>query len=180
VALTSIASESRRRRTHPSYPNTEATMRAVRPSSWHTRHTGAIIKGQRGETKGHAGVRRAPSRTRVPSSAGRRGGGRRPAPSGLWGNGARRALPRRRGRPKQQRRRRRRRPREAHAAAHLRIVPVDVASTLDQPPELRLVAVLCGLPHGLAHRVAHRVRRALQAFARSATCGFGGARAAPR
>jgi hypothetical protein len=47
VALTSVASESRRSRTHPSYPNTEATMRAVRPSSWHTRHTGAIIKGQR-------------------------------------------------------------------------------------------------------------------------------------
>ena len=45
------------------------------------------------------------------------------------------------------------RPREAHAAAHLRIVPVDAPSTLDQPPELRLLALPCGLPHGLAHRV---------------------------
>ena len=66
------------------------------------------------------------------------------------------------------------RPREAHAAAHLRIVPVDAPSTLDQPPELRLIAVLCGLPHGLVHRVAHCARRALQAFARSDSCAFGG------
>jgi hypothetical protein len=80
------------------------------------------------------------------ATLGRRGG-KRPAPPGLWGDGARRALPRRRGRLKQQRRRRRgrARPREAHAAAHLWIVPVDVPSTLDQPPELRLVAVVCGL-----------------------------------
>ena len=67
-------------------------------------------------------------------------------------------------------------PREAHAAAHLRIVPVDAPSTLDQPPELRLLAVLCGLPHVLVHRVAHCARRALQAFARSDSCAFGGAR----
>ena len=66
------------------------------------------------------------------------------------------------------------RPREAHAAAHLRIVPVDAPSTLDQPPELRLIAVLCGLIHGLVHRVAHCARRALQAFARSDSCAFGG------
>ena len=79
-------------------------------------------------------------------------------------------------RRKQQRRRGRGRPREAHAAAHhIRIVPVDVPSKADQPRELRLFAVLCGLVHGLAHRVAHRVRRALQAFARSDTCAFGGA-----
>ena len=66
------------------------------------------------------------------------------------------------------------RPREAHAAAHLRIVPVDAPSTLDQPPELRLLAVVCGLIHGLVHRVAHCARRALQAFARSDSCAFGG------
>ena len=66
------------------------------------------------------------------------------------------------------------RPREAHAAAHLRIVPVDAPSTPDQPPELRLIAVLCGLIHGLVHRVAHCARRALQAFARSDSCAFGG------
>jgi hypothetical protein len=63
-----------------------------------------------------------------------------------------------------------------HAAAHLRIAPVDAPSKADQPPELRLLAGACGLPHGPAHRVAHRVRRALQAFARSDTCGLGGAR----
>ena len=119
------------------------------------------------------GARRTTSDACVPRSAGRRGG-KRPAPPGLWGDGARRALPRRRGRQKQQRRRRRVRPREAHAAAHLRIVPVDAPSTLDQPPELRLVAVICGLEHGLARRVAHRVRRALQARTRLDTCGFGG------
>jgi len=89
--------------------------------------------------------------------------------------GTRRRLGRARRR-KQQRRRGRGRPREAHAAAHIiRIVPVDVPSKADQPRELRLVAVLSGLEHGLAHRVAHRVRRALQAFARSDTCAFGGA-----
>ncbi len=42
------------------------------------------------------------------------------------------------------------------------MVPVDVPSKADQPPELRLVAALCGLPHGLAHRVAHRVPRLVQ------------------
>jgi len=88
--------------------------------------------------------------------------GVRRAPAVQLGCGERRRVGRaRRGRPKKQWRRRRRRPREAHAAAHLRIVPVDVPSKVDQPPELRLVAVPCGLPHGLAHRVAHRVRRAL-------------------
>ena len=88
--------------------------------------------------------------------------------------GTRRRLGRARRR-KQQRRRGRGRPREAHAAAHPRIAPVDVPSKADQPRELRLLAVPCGLVHGLAHRVAHRVRRALQAFARSDTCAFGGA-----
>ena len=71
---------------------------------------------------------------------------------------------------------RRGRPREAHAAAHRRIVPVDAPSKADQPLELRLVVVPCSLVHGLAHRVAHRARRALRA--RSDTCGFGGTRAA--
>ena len=71
---------------------------------------------------------------------------------------------------------RRGRPREAHAAAHRRIVPVDVPSKADQPLELRHVVVACSLEHGLAHRVAHRARRALRA--RSDTCGFGGTRAA--
>ena len=66
------------------------------------------------------------------------------------------------------------RPREAHAAAHLRIVPVDAPSTLDQPPELRLLAPACGIIHGLVHRVAQCARRALQAFARSDSCAFGG------
>ena len=78
----------------------------------------------------HAGVRRAPC------SCGEDG-----AVSGGRGGGDRR-----------QRRRRRGRPCEAHAAAHLRIVPVDAPPKADQPPELRLVAVPCGLVHGLAHR----------------------------
>jgi hypothetical protein len=52
-----FAPDARRSRTHPSCPNTEAHIRAVYPSWTHTR---AIIKGQRGETNGHAGVRRAP------------------------------------------------------------------------------------------------------------------------
>ena len=126
------------------------------------------------------GARHA-TRTRVPSSAGRRGGGtasaaaRRAASCGEMAPCRTSAVSATR-RPKHQRRRRRGRPREAHAAAHLRIVPVDAPSKADQPPELRLLAVLCGLVHGLAHRDAHRVRRALQAFARSDTCGFGGAR----
>jgi len=49
-----------------------------------------------------------------------------------------------------------------------RMVPVHAPSKADHPPELRLVAVACGLvhglvaaacglAHGLAHRVAHRV-----------------------
>ena len=100
----------------------------------------------------HAGVRRAPC------SCGEDG-----AVSGGRGGGDRRQMRRRRGRPC-----------EAHAAAHTRIVPVDAFSTLDQPPELRLVAHLRGFPHFLSHRVARRVRRAYQAFARSATCAFGG------
>ena len=109
----------------------------------------------------------------MPSSAGRRGGSAASAAArGTAGCGDRRRLGRARRR-KQQRRRGRGRPREAHAAAH-RIAPVDVPSKADQPRELRLVAVLSGLEHGLAHRVAHRVRRALQDFARSDTCAFGG------
>jgi hypothetical protein len=69
--------------------------------------------------------------------------------------GTRRRLGRARRR-KQQRRRGRGRPREAHAAAHrIRIVPVDVPSKADQPRELRLLAVLCGLEHGLAHAGTH-------------------------
>ena len=112
----------------------------------------------------------------MPSSACRRGGGEANAEarraSWLWGSGAGyvSVAPTVDGRQQWPRPR----PREAHAAAHLRIVPVDAPSTLDQPPELRLIAVLCGLPHGLVHRVAHCARRALQAFARSDSCAFGG------
>jgi hypothetical protein len=63
--------------------------------------------------------------------------------------GTRRRLGRARRR-KHQRRRGRGRPREARAAAHIiRIVPVDVPSKADQPRELRLLAVPCGLVHGL-------------------------------
>ena len=135
----------------------------------------AITRGAWASTRG-CGARHA-TRTRVPSSAGRRGGGAASAAArGTASSGDRRRLGRARRR-KQQRRRGRGRPREAHAAAHpIRIVPVDVPSKADQPRELRLVAVICGLVHGLAHRVAHRVRRALQAFSRSDTCGLGGAR----
>jgi len=125
VALTSMASEARRSRTHPSCLSFVAFMRAVDPSSW--THTRAILKGQRGETNGRA--RRGAARA-VQLGCGEDG-----AVSGGRGGGDRR-----------QRRRRRGRPREAHAAAHLRIVPVDVPSKADQPPELRLVPVLCGLP----------------------------------
>jgi hypothetical protein len=99
----------------------------------------------------HAGVRRAPCSWAVGKMA--------PCRAGAAG-------------ATEDRRRRRGRPREAHAAAHLRIVPVDVRSKAYQPPELRLVT--CGLPHGLAHRVAHRVRRAYQAFARSSPADSGG------
>jgi hypothetical protein len=53
-----VAPDLRRSRTHPSCPFFEAIIRAVSPQSW--THTRAILKGQRGETKGHAGVRRAP------------------------------------------------------------------------------------------------------------------------
>jgi hypothetical protein len=88
----------------------------------------------------HAGVRRAPCDEDACAKLGGCAAAR-----GTAGCGDRRRLGRARRR-KQQRRRGRGRPREAHAAAHLiRIVPVDVASTLDQPRELRLVAVLCGL-----------------------------------
>ena len=112
----------------------------------------------------------------MPSSACRRGGGEanaeaRRAARLVWGDGVVSGDASVAG-AKQQRPQWR--PREAHAAAHLRIVPVDAPSTLDQPPELRLLAVPCGHVHFLAHRVAHRARRALQAFARSDSCAFGG------
>jgi hypothetical protein len=176
LALTSIASASRRRRTHPSCPLHEALIKAVVPLCGKRCTRGVIecqsTRGAWASTRG-CGARHA-TRTRVPSSAGRRGGG-----AVQRAVGTRRRLGRARRR-KQQRRRGRGRPREAHAAAHfIRIVPVDVPSKADQPRELRLFAVLSGLEHGLAHRVAHRVRRALQAFARSDTCAFGGVRAAP-
>jgi hypothetical protein len=117
----------------------------------------------------------------LPSSAGRRVGGTASAAASRAASCGEMAPCRASAvsvamRPKHQTRRRRGRPREAHAAAHIRMVPVDAPSKADQPPELRLLAVPCGLEHGLAHRVAHRVCRALQAFARSDTCGFGGAR----
>jgi hypothetical protein len=123
-----MAPDAMRSRTHPSYPFAEATIRAVSPECW--THTRAILKGPRGETNGRArgGAARA-----VQLGCGEHG-----AVSGGRGGGDRR-----------QRRRRRGRPREAHAAAHLRIVPVDVSSKADQPPELRLVAVVCGLPQFL-------------------------------
>jgi hypothetical protein len=113
-----------RSRTHPSCPCNEASIRAVSPSSW--THTRAILKGQRGETNGRA-----------------RGGAARAVQLGCGEDGA--VSGGRGGGDRRQRRRRRGRPREAHAAVHLRIVPVDAPSKADQPPELRLVAVLCGL-----------------------------------
>ena len=113
------------------------------------------------------------SRRRVPSSACRRGGGEANAEarraSWLWGSGSGHVSVAPTGDGRQQWPRPR--PREAHAAAHLRIVPVDAPSTPDQPPELRLIAVPCGLIHGLVHRVAHC---ALQTFARLDSCAFGG------
>ena len=94
----------------------------------------------------HAGVRRAPCDEDACAKLGGAAGWRRSLQRAV---GTRRRLGRARRR-KQQRRRGRGRPREAHAAAHpIRIVPVDVPSTLDQPPELRLVAVPCGLPQFL-------------------------------
>ena len=85
-------------------------------------------------------------------------------------------LCRRRRRPKPTEAKRRGRPRKAHAAAHIRMVIVDVPSSVDQPLELRLLVLVYSMPHIHAHRVAHRARRALRA--RSDTCGFGGTRAA--
>ena len=123
-------------------------MRAVNPLCGKCSARGVIecqsTRGAWASTRG-CGARHA-TRTRVPSSAGRRGGGAASAAArGAAGCGGRRRLGRARRR-KQQRRRGRGRPREAHAAAHLiRIVPVDVPSKADQPRELRLVAVLCGL-----------------------------------
>ena len=101
-------------------------------------------------SKGACGAPRT-SRRRVPSSACGRGGGEanaeaRRAARLVWGDGVV-SGDASVAEAKQQRPQRRGRPREAHAAAHLRIVPVDAPSTLDQPPELRLVAVVCGLPH---------------------------------
>ena len=161
VALTSIASDSRRRRTHPSRPCVVAVIRAVHPN-W--AYTGDIKCHNARSVDEHAGVRRATcdedACAKLGGAAGRRHSQRRRAPcSKLRGylTPCRAAPCRRRGRPKQQRRRRRERPREAHAAAHLRIVPVDAPSKADKPPELHLVAFLCGFVHGLAHRVAHRV-----------------------
>jgi hypothetical protein len=68
-------------------------MRAVRPSSWHTRHTGAIIKGQRtrdewASTRGCGA--RARARRRGRGCQARRVGGAvaQPVPSELWGDGA--------------------------------------------------------------------------------------------
>ena len=118
-----FAPDARRSRTHPSYPCNEALARAVDPPYW--THTRAILKGQRGETNGRA-----------------RGGAPRAVQLGCGENGA--VSGGRGGGDRRQRRRRRGRPREAHAAAH--IAPVDAPSKADQPPELRLVAVLCGLP----------------------------------
>ena len=150
---------------------------------WQMQHTRRHRVPEHARSVGeHAGVRRAPCDEDACAKLGGAAGWRhsqrgRALYSELWGKWRRLGRARRR---KQQRRRGRGRPREAHAAAHIiRIVPVDVPSKADQPRELRLLAVPCGLPHGLAHRVAHRVRRALQAFARSDTCAFGGARAAP-
>ena len=153
LALTSMASASRRRRTHPSCPNTEAIIKAVPPNCGQMQHTRRhrvpqSTRGAWASTRG-CGARHA-TRTRVPSSAGRRVAAQPARPRAVErAVGTRRRLGRARRR-KQQRRRGRGRPREAHAAAHpIRIVPVDVPSTLDQPPELRLVAVLCGLPQFL-------------------------------
>ena len=100
----------------------------------------------------HAGVRRAPCDEDACAKLGGAAGWRR---SPARARAVQRALGKRRRlgrarRRKHQRRRGRGRPREAHAAAHfIRIVPVDVPSTLDQPPELRLVAGVCGLPQFL-------------------------------
>ena len=151
VAFTA-ALESRRSRTHPSCPYAEETIRAVHSATCND----TISKMRRDEHR--AGGRRAPyveeACAKLGGAAGRRHSqpARAPCRSLAMGRWRRvwRAPCRRRGRPrKHQRRRGRGRPREAHAAAHLRIVPVDVPSALDQPPELRLVAVPCGIPQFL-------------------------------
>ena len=138
VALTSIASDSRRSRTHLSCPYNEAVIRAVRPYAW--THIRAIIKGQGGDTNERARGGATSAAAPIAPRAVQLGCGENGAVSGGRGGGDRR-----------QRRRRRGRPCEAHAAAHLRIVPVDAPPKADQPPELRLVAVPCGLVHTLAH-----------------------------
>jgi len=118
----------------------------------HAASSSARAREERGRARG--GAARAMRRGRVCQA--RRGGGvaaqpaRPRAVQRALGTSRRLGRARRR---KQQRRRGRGRPREAHAAAHpIRIVPVDVPSKADQPRELRLLAVLCGLEHGLAHR----------------------------
>ena len=142
-----MASAARRRRTHPSCPNTEAHIKAVRPFCGQMKHTRRHRVPEYARSVGeHAGVRRAPCDEDACAKFGGAAGWRRRLQRAL-------GTPRRLGRArrrKHQRRRGRGRPREAHAAAHpIRMVPVDVPSTLDQPPELRLVAVLCGLPQFL-------------------------------
>jgi hypothetical protein len=88
-----MASASRRRRTHPSCPfQYEATINAVHPNCGKCSTRGVIecqsTRGAWASTRG-CGARHA-MRTRVPSSAGRRGGGTAPRArySELWGNGA--------------------------------------------------------------------------------------------
>jgi hypothetical protein len=109
----------------------------------HAASSSARAREERGRARG--GAARAMRRGRVCQA--RRGGGVAAQPARpravQRAVGTRRRLGRARRR-KQQRRRGRGRPREAHAAAH-RIAPVDVPSKADQPRELRLVAVLCGL-----------------------------------
>jgi hypothetical protein len=124
---------------------------SIRPvaNAAHAASSSARAREERGRARG--GAARAMRRGRVCQA--RRGGGVAAQPARpravQRALGTKRRLGRARRR-KQQRRRGRGRPREAHAAAHIiRIVPVDVPSTLDQPPELRLVAVLCGLPQFL-------------------------------
>jgi len=77
LALTSMASASRRRRTHPSCPLYVAYSRAVIPFCGKCSTRGVIecqsTRGAWASTRG-CGARHA-TRTRVPSSAGRRGGG---------------------------------------------------------------------------------------------------------
>jgi hypothetical protein len=90
LALTSIASAARRRRTHPSCPLHEATSSPVHPLCGQMKHTRRHRVPEYARSVGeHAGVRRAPCDEDACATLGGAAGRRQKASAvGLWGDGA--------------------------------------------------------------------------------------------